>query len=193
MMCIQLVEVYTALKTLYPEHEWNSLLFLAPSKEHFQLTANQRTLFDYIADNLGIEVQSDWYDVDIIHVYRYGGEGVLNQLYDGSLYSCLRELYPEYIWDPFLFRVDWRDLKNWRIALDWIAQALNINTTSEWHGVTLERVQELSDSSILVQHFQNMFSAVSSVYPEFQWELLEFQDTDSKSALKSHKRKSSVM
>src|SRR5689334_989866 len=65
--------------------------------------AHQRHWMDRAAEKLGVQLQSEWYDVSLSSLRSLGGGGLLSR-YKGSVWKALRILYSEYDWNPLLFR-----------------------------------------------------------------------------------------
>jgi hypothetical protein len=100
--------LFASLQSIYPEFEWLPWQFKTVTRGCWTLKENQRKCLDSIAEELGIETQEDWYLVSIQQVKK------LRDKHNYCLYSTLQEIYPEYEWSPWMFRVTpkgaWKDL-----------------------------------------------------------------------------------
>jgi hypothetical protein len=119
----------------YPDFHWLPWRF---EFSHFlRKPSNQRIYFDWIAEKLGIEEQSEWYNVSP-HVLEHHGARLLLQQYHHNLAQVLQSVYPEYDWYPWLFlRAPtnyWISLENQRKFCDWLAVQLGIETPEDWYG-----------------------------------------------------------
>jgi hypothetical protein len=54
---------------------------------------NQKMYFMWLAEQLGIETQHDWYSLKLRTVLAHGGSGLLDQ-FSYSLYKALRSVFP---------------------------------------------------------------------------------------------------
>lgn len=132
-----------ALQELYPEFEWNPILFhvvhLPHRSQHRVL--NHRKKMDRIAEQLGIETQEAWYKVTGLQVMQHGGEYMLYAHYNSSLFHALQHVYPEFSWNPLLCVAPPRNtLQN--IELHFIKQTLDemhYQVDTQWKEVLSSR------------------------------------------------------
>jgi hypothetical protein len=94
---------YSLLKTVYPEFEWNPFQFTITPNNILVQPDRQKQQMDQIGHELGIEKQEDWYAVCVKDVKAHGGDTLITNYYNGSLYSALQAIYPEYNWNPLSF------------------------------------------------------------------------------------------
>src|SRR5690606_14358168 len=90
------------LQSLYPEYEWNPLQFKTVPHHLYQHPENQKKALDSIAAQLGITTAEDWYAVtlkDVLHT----GDSVISNYYNSSLFVALKNIYPQFDWNPLLF------------------------------------------------------------------------------------------
>ncbi len=93
------------LQTLYPEHNWLLFRFSTiPLSFYSKDINNQRQLFQQISDELGITNLDGWYEYEKEDVLKNGAGDILNNIYGGSLYAALKNIYPKHEWKPWSFK-----------------------------------------------------------------------------------------
>jgi len=168
----QYSSLYVALKTVYPEHNWN--LITSKIKVHRSFWThleNQREFFDSFAAIHGIEHPSDWSAVTKKLIEREGGRPILKQY--PSLHSALLSVYPEHeeIFNDSKFRMPllhWQDMKNQRQFFDNFAKKNGITHPSDWKHVTQKQVIQ-QGGSLILQQYPSLISALEAIYPEYEW------------------------
>jgi hypothetical protein len=176
-----LLQDHRSLNSIYselqPKHTTDGMLLRS---EDLITKENQRTAavdtwrrrkLDWIGEKLGIEEQLDWYSVRVESVKRFGGEGLL-KAYNGSLFMCLRSIYPEFQWLPWLFpRIPqnlWNDQTQQRECMEWIRHQLQIHEISQWLKIPKSLVTEKKGQS-LITFYGSFMKVLQSVYPEVNW------------------------
>jgi hypothetical protein len=92
----------SALKSVYPEFDWKPFLFQFMPTNYYTHLHNQREMMDWIAEQLGVEKQEDWYKINGTTVKRLGADGLFTHYYNNNFFSALQSIYPEYEWNPLL-------------------------------------------------------------------------------------------
>jgi hypothetical protein len=73
-------------------------------------------------------------------IFDLGGEVLLKQKYEGSLYLLLSKIYPDYNWLPWNFDNNllnyWEDMKNQKKFIEWVETQLNIKGMTGWYEVS---------------------------------------------------------
>jgi hypothetical protein len=170
---------FLALKTIYPEYDWNIFLFHHISRNAYKSRKTHRELLNWVADRLGIETQDDWYSVTAEQVKSTGAHALINEYYAGSLLRTLRHVFPEFEWDPLLLQFVphnyWKDKGNQRQFMDWIADSQGVTSQEDWYQLTGDLIQSLGGCRMLNLYNNSLYSALVSVYPEWQWHPWMFQ------------------
>jgi hypothetical protein len=171
--------LYKTLKEVYPEFEWNSLLFKFLPKVTWEYEYNFRSLFDYVAEQLGIEKQSDWYSKSEEEIENIGGHSMGKFMGKTKLLECIRRSYPEFEWNFLLFPAYsimlTTRLKKQRELLDWVASQLGLEVQNDWYGVTTASITAiLGNDTILQLYGRSLIKMLQSVYPEYLWNPLLF-------------------
>jgi hypothetical protein len=175
--------LYVTLRTVYPEFDWNPIHFNVVPGKFWREHANQRFLMDCIAEELGIEVQQDWYTITIKNVKALGAEPIMKKYHNSSLYSTLCTIYPEFQWDPLQFtgtpkqfRTQ-KKIKQQREVMDKVAEKLGIQQQQDWYKHSAGDIYQCTKSNFISDEYNNsIYRALQSIYPEFTWSPFLFQN-----------------
>jgi hypothetical protein len=162
-----------ALQANYPDYEWLPWRFKTCPRKYWLQVRNQRKFFDWFADKMEVEKQSDWFSVKTEDVRLHKG-GAMLLLYHGvSVFKALREVYPEYTWRPWLFKVSskniWSNTNNVKEYLDWLSQTLQLNTVQDWLQLSVDHLISKGGGTLLKN-----FGGINKVL-EFKFPGLLFQ------------------
>ena len=73
-------------------------------------------------------------------IYAIGGKTLLRNKYDGTVYTLLSTVYPEYDWLPWKFhrtsRNTWKEQETTRKFLEWAGNQLGVKELSDWYKVS---------------------------------------------------------
>lgn len=87
--------VAKALKTIYPDYNWQFWKFSAVPVGEWEDIPNQRAYMDWYAKEYGINTPLDWYKVSAADIYHRQGRGLL-AMYDNSIIKAIQNVYPEF-------------------------------------------------------------------------------------------------
>lgn len=135
-----------------------------------------RRKLEWISEQLGIKTQEDWYSLGIKEFRAVAGENILRRS-NYSLERALKDIYPEYNWDPLRFRVkprnSWKLKSNHRKMMDWLGEQLGVQKQSDWYNFTVNHVKHVGGEGLLRNCYSgSLFHALKTVYPEFEWNQL---------------------
>jgi hypothetical protein len=143
-----------ALKFIYDEYEWHHFLFGQVPQGLWAESKNRKDFFDWYAEEHGIHQSFDWYDVVFQNEKR--SQRVLDNLYGGSLFLALQNVYPQYVWYDWLFDKNlkgyWLLPVNQRKYCDWLAEQLGIETQMDWYQLRLSDFRDRRANSLLFHH-----------------------------------------
>lgn len=86
--------LYSILEKIYPDKEWQVWRFRTVPTGYWDNFDNHRIFFDWLADQLNIDVPDKWYNISDKDIVDHGGETLLYDYYDGSLINTLMSIYP---------------------------------------------------------------------------------------------------
>jgi hypothetical protein len=180
--------LFQMLKEFRPEHEWRIWLFGNVPPSHWSDIQNQRKFLEWIADELGMEKQEDWYNVSSTMVMRKHGAGFFMNYYGKCLYKALRTTFPECTWHPWLFdRVPdgyWKQTDHLETYMEWLSEKLHITTLSDWNDVSNEQLNKYGASSLSREGFHTY---LEKCFPHFEWQSKVFGDNKQKTQQSLHR------
>jgi hypothetical protein len=132
-----------ALKTLYPQHNWDPLRFSrAPNRYWMDENVQRDALERFGRERLGVKELDDWYSVATHAVSELS---FIHNYYKGSLFNALKKLYPQHSWNRFRFsttcRGHWTDVNAQRDALEKLGrEKLGVKELDDWYSVPSHEV-----------------------------------------------------
>jgi hypothetical protein len=115
---------------------------------------------EWLAESLKLSTPSEWGKVGVQNLHYSGGRTLLSR-YGESTYLMLKELYPEYPWQPWTFdRIPqkyWDSLENQRAYMDWIAVTLEIKSMEDWYRLG-SRQLVMRKGAGLLEKYDNQLS-----------------------------------
>jgi hypothetical protein len=82
-----IVDNFVALKTIYPEYNWDDLYFRGYKMSYWSDLSNQQKYFEKLAKEFNIEKPEDWNIVTQYDIKRTGGNALL-KYYGYSMERC---------------------------------------------------------------------------------------------------------
>lgn len=128
-----------ALRSAYPEHQWDWLKFKRASSDSSVDVANHLAAIEDLGKNkFGILKLEDWYGIRKVDFERSKFASILLRRYNGSLVSALQQLYPNHKWQPWRFtavpRGWWKEQKNLQQFFDAKAAELGVHSLEQWYS-----------------------------------------------------------
>jgi hypothetical protein len=134
---------------------------------------------EWIAEQLFIEFPEYWYNVKTSTLFHMGASTIIQR--NGSLYSLLNGVYPEYDWQPWRFDkmpAGWMENPtNMSRYFDWLTCKLSILNLDDWYDVTMEQVYFFMSiylfggSSIVYEGHSDLIRILSQKYPKYPWKM----------------------
>jgi hypothetical protein len=170
--------LYRALKTLYPQHNWDAARFSKKLPGGYWNDRNaQRAALEKIGNQLGVQQLDDWYTVNGAIVHKQ--LNFIQNHYNGSIHQALKTLYPQHNWDAKKFKTlprgYWKDESVQREALERYGAEHGVTELDDWYSVNSTAVTtELS--FIQSNYNSSLYNALKTLYPEHSWDPLRFQN-----------------
>lgn len=139
-----------------------------------KVTKKRRKVLDSFATKLGISRQEEWYNFTTKDIATKEGKLLLS-CYRNSLFSALKDLYPEFEWNPFHCKKipsessNWNDIQNQRKFLEFIAEQLNIQKPEDWYSVPLKSIRQLGGRTLLHLHHNSLLQTLQCAFPDHEW------------------------
>jgi hypothetical protein len=136
-----------------------------------------RQILNSYADQFGIKIQEDWYQIQRETVAKQKhGRSLLTK---SSMVSLLRDTYPEFDWHEWKFSVlpngYWTKTQNRRAYFDWLAYELGVDKTQDFYSVSFEQIKDKNGASAMRCYNDSLYNALCSVYPEYKWNIWNFE------------------
>ena len=162
----------TALRSVYPEHNWDLERFKNKPRKFWEETRNQKKFFDKLYVQLGHKTMDDWYNVTVDEFYKYGGGGLLGG-FNNSPSLALQCIYPSHNWMPWRFKTVsrgyWHELvqdqAEIRRMIDWLSDRLSIQNLDDWYRISLEQI----NGWIHITSAKDLLAILRSAYPQHKW------------------------
>lgn len=165
--------VVPLIMTLFPEYPWKPWKFKSLDSSSWINFDFQKRFFDELWDKLHIEVWKDWSRVSESDIIRNGG-GNLLALHE-SLNDALAFVYPEYPWEIFHPKKDFAHKReNQRKFFDFLMKELQLSSLDDLYEVTFKEIERLGGSSILALYNDSPMKAITTIYPEHNWQFWKF-------------------
>lgn len=132
--------------------------------------------FDWLAEELNIKTQQEWYDLTLFDIIRNDGYGFIASIYHPhslTFHHALKNVYNEYDWRFFLFKQlpqgIWTETKNHVEFFDWFADEFGVQEASDWYDVIQSDLDKKSQKLLDSVYGGSLFLALQTVYPQFVW------------------------
>jgi hypothetical protein len=153
------------LSERFKEYTWVPWKFYRISEKWVE--SDTRKLFDHLAEELGIQTQSDWYTVKLQELHNRRMSSLIPHF--DHLYKELDTAYPEFLWYPWLFQQPnpgyKSSLKNQRDFFEYVADELNIETQRQWYSVDKKLIEELGGLKFLTEYGNSLRKTLQYVFP----------------------------
>jgi hypothetical protein len=167
----------TALKALYPSHEWLPWRFKHAPKGFWANQENRIAFFDWCGSQLGINHANldAWYSIKRNQVEQLGGDGLLVNYYGHSLTTALADIYPDHRWDParFLNSSSPSSAIDISAVLSEFAEQRQVKCLEDWYRVSSRQWKGHKLAPIIKRH-GGLPAVLKLVYPDHKWQLSSF-------------------
>lgn len=131
---------------------------------------HRRRYLRWLGDQLGFDEPEDWLRISTQHFKDHLGSGVL-AYWNGSAIAAVKELYPRREWHEWLFecapRGFWKDRRNHRRYLDWLAVRLDFRRPEDWYRVSNVDFAKHAGSAFLLEYRSTISKALIKCFPEY--------------------------
>lgn len=94
-------KVFSALKKIYPDHNWDSSKFSRAFINFWNDVAHQKKKLEEVGRELGVVNLDDWYRISRSRVCKM--VTFISSHYKHDLFSALKTIYPDHSWNPLHF------------------------------------------------------------------------------------------
>eukprot|EP01120_Amphizonella_sp_Union-15-10_P006934 TRINITY_DN2297_c0_g1_i1.p1 TRINITY_DN2297_c0_g1~~TRINITY_DN2297_c0_g1_i1.p1 ORF type:complete len:420 (-),score=58.18 TRINITY_DN2297_c0_g1_i1:119-1378(-) len=161
--------VYNALIDLYPEYPWIPWRFNKVPHKFWSDLTHHRDFMIYLGKELGFLDFTDFYRLTVDNIISHGGSGFA-QLYRRSPYLCLKTIFPDFNWSATKFAKPTRKSIAPRSFDSSIFSSVSVKDISDWYRMPLSRIKKFG-----ILNKAELIKALKQHYPEFQWNVEQFQ------------------
>src|SRR5690606_11952812 len=145
--------------------------FCQVPRKYWSVREHKTKYFDWLAYELQIETQEDWYQYTGATLDTQGYSPAILKPEASSLCFTLKEAYPMFDWFPWKFinnRKRFHDKSIHRPFLDWIAEELGITQQEQWYKFRSDDVEAFEGGQTLLESYYNesLHQALTVIYPE---------------------------
>jgi hypothetical protein len=171
----------TALKAIYPEHDWkNDSPDAHKASKFWQNPSHLRALFDDVAKQLKLQSKEGWYPITRAKVVeiRSDAKSAL-RYYAGSMSDALQAAYPEHEWLPWRFSRTrtgfWDSQDAQKRFFEWAASQLGVSSLDDWYTISGVQIDRLGGKYLLEHYYHHSLpKAVATLYSEHKWDESKF-------------------
>ena len=157
---------FTALKTIYPNEEWNFFQLTTKPKYFWDSPENQKNFLHYLYKKFKLNSMEEWYYIRVATVEANGGAALLKK-YRGSLFDALKENFPNFHWDILKTKSKRKLNKNEDENLMKIQRFFEIKKKKDWYRISLTLLNDClrSDSQKTI----SLFKLLKKKYLNEEW------------------------
>ena len=153
-------------------------------KNHWNSLDNQRLFINELGDTLGVKKIDDWYSITTRQIRKLGGGGILKR-YNGSLYTLLQTVYPDYQWitlnNKTVPQHFWSNIENMKIILHSLIRKYRISEKKDWYRISASQIQQ-EGGGYLIQKYGGLTEVLRLVYSDQKWNQKDIQNRTKKSS-----------
>jgi len=164
----------SALKSVYPEHNWKLWRFHSKPKGYWNNEANHKQFFEWSKAQLGYKCMDDWYKVTREDIDKNGGGGLLSNIHNSSPSLVLKSVYPEHNWELWRFKrvpkgylermaKDHNEIKR---MMEWLSGQLSIKCLDDRYRISLGQACEF----VAIGSAKELATMLQTAYPQHQWD-----------------------
>ena len=173
-----------AVKELFPDTTWHPWLFKRAGNGYWKEVENRIKYLKWLEEKLAFSDPQDWYDITRLDFDNNNGGGLLVHAYESTLSRATKELYPNFDWKPWLFKITPRKyfskMVNRRQYLDWVAEELSHSSRESWYEMTKYDVLIKPGGGFIENYYNGSLSnMLIDVYPEYDWDVSKFVQSPS--------------
>ena len=151
-------------------------------KRFWEVAENRRNYVLWLSHKLGCRKMKHLYRLSYGDAARNHGAGVATNYWRASIIVGIIECFPDFDWQEWLFRQNlksfWKDKRNQRRYMQWLAQQLQISIPEGWYRATTDDFERFRGASFLVGFYRDSVSrAVKAYLPDYDWKEWLFNQT----------------
>lgn len=166
------------VQSLISGYEFKPWLFKNVALNFWSYKKNRKEYMDWLGEKLGYIRPEDWYQVTNNTFIKNHG-GTFLGYFNDSAHRAVKEIFPNYDFDLWLFRHVppdyWNDMKNQRNYLDWLGDKLGYTRYEDWYKVTTTSFRKNRGDGLLVHHYGGSPAlALQTILSDYKWQPEKF-------------------
>lgn len=142
---------------------------------YWDRVSNKRAYMRWLGKQLGYRRREDWYQISKQDFHCNYGGGLLANFYKDSPQKAVLDHFPDSPWKSWLFRSApqgyWKDKKNRKAYMDWLAERLGVKTIDDWYQVSRAHFHTNSGGGLLANYYgDSVFRALEEYAPRKKWQ-----------------------
>jgi len=163
---------------IYPSHTWDETKFKKVYWNKIDYEKRQNKVIN-LGKLLGYNTMEDWYNITTNIISDNIGFGILS-FYDSSPIKMLKDVYPEYDWQPWNFKMapikTWNNNDNHKKWLEYFYKQMNFNSFDDFYNVCYLDIVNHKGTGLLNTCYSGSFQALlKNIYPEHKWDKEKFK------------------
>ena len=131
---------------------------------------NRIAYLKWLGKQLQYKTPEDWYAIQRKHFAQNHGGGILGMCFRDSPQTAVRELFPDYPWQPWLFvrtpQGYWQSADNRRNYMRWLTKKLKLRTKEDLYQLCKNDFMDNGGAGLLGNHYQwSILAAVQEYKP----------------------------
>eukprot|EP01125_Pyxidicula_operculata_P009004 TRINITY_DN2973_c0_g1_i1.p1 TRINITY_DN2973_c0_g1~~TRINITY_DN2973_c0_g1_i1.p1 ORF type:complete len:519 (+),score=100.26 TRINITY_DN2973_c0_g1_i1:46-1602(+) len=161
------------LSSIFPDLKWRVWKFVQTPKNFWRRVENQEKYIRWFEEEFGLINTEMWYDITGVQLKENHGSGLLS-IYNNSLFTMLKSLYPTIKWIPWRFKMSprgtWDSDQNIIERVKEIEEKLYINKKEDWYRISYNQLRKVGASGILAQ-VGTLSQLLQKAYPHYSWDV----------------------
>jgi hypothetical protein len=142
---------------------------------------NRRNYLLWLSHKLNCRKMKDLYRLTYGDLHRNHGSGLASRYWRASLIEGIKECFPEYDWQEWLFKQAlksfWHDKRNHRRYMTWLGEQLGIRCPDDWYRVKTDDFFRFGGGAFLIYYRSSVSLAVKAYLPKYDWKEWLFNRT----------------
>jgi len=140
---------------------------------------NRKKYMRWLGHKLGYTYLTDWYQISTAEFLKFRGGGVFANYWNSSAIEAVKEAYPDFDWNEWMFhycpRDFWQDRENHRRYMNWLEEQLDIKEPADWYQITNRDFTRHKGGAFLLRYNSTISAAVMAHHPEYNWQEWKFR------------------
>ena len=165
------------LRKFRPQHKWLPWLFKIKQMKFGKTKAERHQYIKWFENKNNIKKIEDWYKFSNTDIVNDNGGWLLERYKPSSIREMLKEFYPKFVWEEWLFDRTkegfFNSKENLKRYFDWLYKELNFKKMEDFYTITND-VLDYYNGRGLTNTYPVYSDAIIKAYPKIQWDKTRF-------------------